>query len=159
VFVGIEDLLVVEDELVDEAEREVEEVDATATRSPKLYHEAVSPKPAVFVVYTVCRVAAAVQPKPENWKLPSHIRVAQKSEPGTALPAISSAPFSAAIGSEMNAPLHNKRITLAIAIARCAGSYTGCWKRHVGALSSRATLVNTVEGVNSTSVAWVANIR
>ena len=111
IFVGVEDLLVVEDEPVDDvsvveedepldnllvvedglldgAERDVEEVEATAARSPKVYHEAVSPKPAVFVVYTVCRVASEVQPNPENWRLPSHVRVAQESEPGTALPAI-----------------------------------------------------------------------
>lgn len=75
--VRIDGLLVVEDERVDGAEREVDEVCATAARSPNVYQDAVSPKPAEFVVYTVCRVASAVQPNPENWRLPSHIRVAQ----------------------------------------------------------------------------------
>lgn len=42
-----------EDVEVEGAGRGVDDVVATAARSPKLYHEAVSPKPAVFVVYTV----------------------------------------------------------------------------------------------------------
>ena len=49
VFAGVEDLLLVEGELVEGAEREVEEVGTTAC-SPKVYHDAVFPKPAVFVV-------------------------------------------------------------------------------------------------------------
>ena len=80
----------VDDGLVGRADREVGEVVATATCSPNAYHAAVSPTPAVFVVYTVCRIAPpVVQPNPENWRLPTHIRVAQESNPGTVLPAIS----------------------------------------------------------------------
>lgn len=73
VFVAFAELMLnegdpsmVEDKEVDVGWRDDNEVCVTAACSPKVNHCAVCPYPAVLVVYTVCRVEIAVQPKPEN---------------------------------------------------------------------------------------------
>jgi hypothetical protein len=149
-------LEVVDDGLVGTDDREVGEVGTTAACSPKVYHLAVSPTPAVFVVYTVCRMAPpVVQPNPENGRLPAHILVAQESNPGSVLPAIRQWDS----GVDLNLPLRNQRIALTVAVTGCGGSNTRRRKRYIGTLSARATLVDTVECVDSTSLAGIANIR